>query len=43
VCHVACRRTGLVCAGTFFVTMELVYDPARGAVDLGTGINHLVV
>ena len=25
------------------VTIELVYDPARGAVDLGTGINHLVV
>lgn len=26
-----------------FVTIELVHDPARGAVDLGTGINHLVV
>jgi len=26
-----------------FVTIELVYDPAKGAVDLGTGINHLVV
>ena len=26
-----------------FVTIELVYDPARGAVDLGTAINHLVV
>ncbi|HKA96783.1 MAG TPA: VOC family protein [Streptosporangiaceae bacterium] len=26
-----------------FVTIELTYDPARGAVDLGTGINHLVV
>ncbi len=29
--------------GDSFVTMELVYDPAKGAVDLGTGINHLVV
>ena len=29
--------------GDGFVTIELVYDPARGAVDLGTGINHLVV
>jgi len=29
--------------GDDFVTIELVYDPARGAVDLGTGINHLVV
>ena len=29
--------------GDGFVTLELVYDPARGAVDLGTGINHLVV
>lgn len=26
-----------------FVTIELVHDPARGVVDLGTGINHLVV
>jgi lactoylglutathione lyase len=26
-----------------FVTIELVYDPPRGTVDLGTGINHLVV
>lgn len=26
-----------------FVTIELVYDPARGPVDLGTGINHLVI
>jgi len=29
--------------GDGFVTIELVYDPARDAVDLGTGINHLVV
>ncbi len=29
--------------GDRFVTIELVYDPARGAVELGTGINHLVV
>src|SRR2546423_14270445 len=29
--------------GDGFVTIELVYDPARGAVELGTGINHLVV
>ena len=29
--------------GDGFAAIELVYDPARGAVDLGTGINHLVV
>jgi lactoylglutathione lyase len=29
--------------GDEFVTIELVYDPAKGAVDLGTGINHLVI
>jgi lactoylglutathione lyase len=29
--------------GDDFVTIELVYDPARGKVDLGTGINHLVI
>ena len=29
--------------GDGFVTIELAYDPARGKVDLGTGINHLVV
>ncbi len=29
--------------GDGFVTIELVYDPAKGAVDLGTGINHLVI
>jgi lactoylglutathione lyase len=26
-----------------FVTIELVHDLARGKVDLGTGINHLVI
>ena len=29
--------------GDDFVTIELVHDPARGQIDLGTGINHLVV
>ncbi len=29
--------------GDGFVTIELVYDPQRGAVDLGTGISHLAV
>jgi catechol 2,3-dioxygenase-like lactoylglutathione lyase family enzyme len=29
--------------GDDFVTIELVYDPARGKVDFGTGINHLVI
>jgi lactoylglutathione lyase len=29
--------------GDGFVAIELVYDSARGPVDLGTGINHLVV
>src|SRR5215475_2552455 len=29
--------------GDDFVTIELVHDPARGLVDLGTGINHLVI
>ena len=29
--------------GDDFVTIELVHDPARGTVDLGTGINHLVI
>jgi lactoylglutathione lyase len=29
--------------GDDFVTIELVHDPARGAVDLGTGIDHLVI
>jgi catechol 2,3-dioxygenase-like lactoylglutathione lyase family enzyme len=26
-----------------FVSIELVHDPARGSVDLGAGINHLVI
>lgn len=26
-----------------FVSLELVHDPDKGAVDLGTGINHLVI
>ena len=29
--------------GDGFVTIELVHDPARGAVDLGNGLNHLVI
>ena len=29
--------------GDSFVTIELVYDPKRGVVDIGTGMNHLVV
>src|SRR5262249_59782009 len=29
--------------GDEFVTIELVHDPAKGTVDLGTGINHLVI
>jgi lactoylglutathione lyase len=29
--------------GDGFVTIELVHDPARGAVDLGTGTSHLVI
>jgi lactoylglutathione lyase len=29
--------------GDSFVTIELVYDPAKGAVEVGTGLNHLVV
>jgi len=29
--------------GDGFVTIELVHDPAKGAVDLGTGISHLVI
>lgn len=37
------RLTMLRLPGDGFVTIELVYDPARGAVDLGTGLNHLVV
>ena len=26
-----------------FVTLEIVHDPTRGAVEVGTGIDHLVV
>jgi lactoylglutathione lyase len=29
--------------GDDFVTIELVHDPARGGVELGTGINHLFI
>jgi lactoylglutathione lyase len=29
--------------GDDFVTIELVHDPAKGTVELGTGINHLVI
>lgn len=29
--------------GDDFVTIELVHDPARGKVDLGTGLSHLVI
>jgi len=29
--------------GDHFVTIELVHDPAKGMVDLGTGLNHLVI
>jgi lactoylglutathione lyase len=29
--------------GDGFVTIELVHDPAKGAVELGTGLNHLVI
>jgi lactoylglutathione lyase len=29
--------------GDGFVTIELVHDPAEGAVDLGAGLNHLVI
>jgi|SRR5215469_863822 len=35
--------TMLQLPGDPFVTMELVHDPAKGTVDLGTGINHLVI
>ncbi len=37
------RLTMLRLPGDGFVTIELVYDPAGGAVDLGTGISHLAV
>ena len=35
--------TMLALPGDEFVTVELVHDPARGEVDLGTGFSHLVV
>jgi catechol 2,3-dioxygenase-like lactoylglutathione lyase family enzyme len=35
--------TMLQLPGDHFVTIELVHDPAKGTVDLGTGINHLVI
>ena len=31
------------CREGHFVTIELVHDPERGTVDLGTGISHLVI
>jgi len=33
----------LALPGDPFVTIELVHDPARGTVDLGTGFHHLVI
>jgi lactoylglutathione lyase len=36
-------RTLLKLPGDDFVTIELVHDPATGAIDLGTGFSHLVV
>jgi catechol 2,3-dioxygenase-like lactoylglutathione lyase family enzyme len=35
--------TMLQLPGDPFVTIELVHDPAKGTVELGTGINHLVI
>jgi lactoylglutathione lyase len=35
--------TMLKLPGDEFVTVELVHDPAQGAVELGTGLSHLVV
>jgi lactoylglutathione lyase len=29
--------------GDDFVTIELVHDPAKGGVDIGAGLNHLVI
>lgn len=37
------RLTMLQLPGDPFVTIELVHDPTRGTVDLGTGFNHLVI
>jgi catechol 2,3-dioxygenase-like lactoylglutathione lyase family enzyme len=35
--------TMLQLPGDTFVTIELVHDPAKGTVDPGTGIHHLVI
>src|SRR4051812_10295048 len=35
--------TMLKLPGDDFVSIELVHDPARGEIDLGTGLSHLVV
>jgi lactoylglutathione lyase len=35
--------TMLQLPGDPFVNIELVYEPAKGTVDLGSGINHLVI
>lgn len=35
--------TMLRLSGDSFVTIELVYDPAKVAIEHGTGLNHLVV
>jgi lactoylglutathione lyase len=35
--------TMLQLPGDPFVAIELVHDPAKGTVDLGTGISHLVI
>jgi lactoylglutathione lyase len=35
--------TMLKLPGDEFVSLELVHDPAAGAVELGTGLSHLVV
>jgi len=37
------RLTMLRLPGDDFVTIELVHNPARGKVDLGSGINHIVI
>ena len=35
--------TMLKLPGDDFVTVELVHDPTRGGVDLGTGLSHFVI
>jgi lactoylglutathione lyase len=35
--------TMLQLPGDEFVTIELVHDPAKGAVELGVGLNHFVI